>query len=150
MDPTASPANPQRPRSNWWTRNWKWFVPTGCLSILAIGAAFIFLIFFVVFATLKSSDTYKTALATATSDTRVISSLGSPIESGFFVSGSTNVSGASGKSDLSIPISGPKAKGTIYVVATKEAGEWSYSKLIVEVDKTGERIDLTKKVSQKK
>ena len=150
MDPTTPPANPQPPRPGWWTRNWKWFVPTGCLSILALGAGFLFLIFFAVFATLKSSDTYKTALATAKADSRVAGALGSPINDGFFISGSTNVSGASGKSDLSIPISGPKAKGTIYVVATKEAGEWSYSKLVVEVDKSGERIDLTKKVSQKK
>jgi hypothetical protein len=77
--------------------------------------------------------------------TRVVNALGFPIKDGFFVSGKTNVSGSSGKADLTIPISGPKGKGTIYFVASKFAGEWTFSKLIVEVGKTGERIDLTDK-----
>ncbi len=36
MDPT-SPLNTQPPRPGWWTRNWKWFVPTGCLGMLLLG-----------------------------------------------------------------------------------------------------------------
>jgi hypothetical protein len=37
------------------------------------------------------------------------------------------VNGASGASNLAIPISGPKAKGTIYVSANKSLGQWNYS-----------------------
>ena len=48
----------------------------------------------------------------------------------------------------SIPISGPKGKGTIYFVASKFAGEWTFSKLIVEVEKTGERIDLIQEAAE--
>jgi Cytochrome oxidase complex assembly protein 1 len=40
----------------------------------------------------------------------VIEALGSPIKEGFFVSGNTNVNGASGEANLSIPISGPREK----------------------------------------
>ena len=54
----------------------------------------------------------------------------------------TNVNGGSGDADLSIPISGPKGKATIYAVAKKSAGEWSYSKLAVKIDSSGETIDL--------
>jgi len=43
------------------------------------------------------------------------------ITDGFFVLGKTNVSGTSGHADLTIPISGPKGKGTIYLVASKFA-----------------------------
>ena len=39
-------------------------------------------------------------------------------------------------------ISGPKGKGTIYVVAKKSAGEWSYSRMEVEVEGQPGRIDL--------
>jgi Cytochrome oxidase complex assembly protein 1 len=39
------------------------------------------------------------------------------------------------------PFSGRKGKGTIYVIATKSAGEWQYSKLIVKTN-DGETIDL--------
>jgi hypothetical protein len=56
-------------------------------------------------------------------------------------SGKTNVTGPSGEAELAISISGRKGKGTIYVIATKSAGEWQYSKLIVKTD-NGETIDL--------
>ena len=99
-------------------------------------------IFGAVFGMMKSSDAYKIAVARAKADERVISALGTPISEGWLVSGKTNVTGGSGEADLSIPISGPKGKGTIYAVATKFAGEWTYSKLVVKIDSTGETIDL--------
>lgn len=110
--------------------------------MLLLVAGFVVVIASIVFGALKSSDAYKTALARAKSDPRVVEALGSPIKDGFVVSGQANVSGSSGHADLTIPISGPKGKGTIYFVASKFAGEWTFSKLVVEVAKTGERIDL--------
>jgi hypothetical protein len=142
MDATE-PGNTQPQPTHWWGRNWKWFVPTGCLAMLLLVAAFVAFIIAIVFGAMKSSDVYKTALARAKTDPRVIAALGSPIEAGFFVSGKTNVSGSSGNADLTIPISGPKGKGTIYFVASKFAGEWTFSKLVVDLEKTGQRIDLT-------
>ena len=130
------------PRPGWWQRNWKWFVPTGCLGMLLLLAAFVFFIVAIVFGALKSSDAYKMALARAKADPRVVAALGSPIKDGFIISGKTNVNGSSGQADLSVPISGPNGNGTIYFVASKFAGEWTFSKLIVTVEKTGEKIDL--------
>jgi hypothetical protein len=52
------------------------------------------------------------------------------------------VNGASGEANLSIPISGPKGKGTINVAANKSLGRWNYSGLIVEIAKTHQRIDI--------
>ena len=89
-----------------------------------------------------STDVYREALARAKADPAVIEALGSPIKEGFLVSGNTNVNGASGESNLAIPISGPKGKGTIYVSANKSLGQWNYSGLVVEVGQTRERIDL--------
>jgi hypothetical protein len=91
---------------------------------------------------MKSSDAYKSALARAKADPRVVNALGSPITDGFFVSGNTNVSGSSGSADMTIPISGPKGKGTIYFVASKFMGKWTFSKMVVEIAQTGQRIDL--------
>ncbi len=134
---------PQPQRAGWWSRNWKWFVPTGCLTIFAFFAAFIALIVFAVFGAMKSTDVYKSAVARAKADGRVIAALGAPIREGMFMSGNTNTSGGSGEANLAIPISGPKGKGTIYVVAVKVAGTWQYSKLIVEIERTGEKIDIS-------
>jgi hypothetical protein len=141
MEPSPPPI-PSRSRGNWWTRNWKWFVPTGCLTIVILFAAFIGLIVMIVFSAMKSSDVYHDALARAKAEPAVIEALGSPIKDGMFVSGSTNVNGASGKANLAIPIYGPKGEATLYVVAEKSVGAWNYSNLVVEVTKTKKRIDL--------
>jgi Cytochrome oxidase complex assembly protein 1 len=131
------------PRPGWWNRNWKWFVPTGCcLMPLALGGAFVCFLVFVIFGGLKQSDVYKTAVARAKADSRVIAALGTPVEEGWYLSGNTSVNGGSGNADLSIPISGPRGKATIYAVATKSAGEWTYSKLVVKIASTGQTIDL--------
>lgn len=143
MASTPPPLSPlPAPRPDWWSRNWKWFVPAGCFTLLAAGAAFIAVIFVFVFGILKSTDVYKSAVERAKADPQVIAALGTPIEEGYFLSGSTNVNGASGQADLAIPISGPKGKATVYVVAKKSAGEWTYEKLVVEIAAPKERIHL--------
>jgi len=110
--------------------------------MLVLIGAFVFCIITIVFGAMKSSDAYKSALARTKADPRVVNALGSPITDVFFVSGKTNVSGSSGDADMTIPISGPKGKGTIYFVASKFMGKWTFSKLVVEVGPTGEKIDL--------
>jgi hypothetical protein len=112
--------------------------------VLILFAAFIALIVMIVFSAMKSSDVYKEALERAKADPAVTEALGSPIKDGLFVSGSTNVNGASGEANLAIPIYGPKGKATIYVVAKKSAGQWKDSVLAVEIEKTKRRIDLLK------
>src|SRR5207249_9467107 len=135
-------AQPATPRPNWWKRNWKWFVPLGCFTMALLFLVFVGSILVIVFSAMKSTDVYRDALSHAKTDPAVIEALGSPIKNGFLVSGKTNVNGASGESNLAIPISGPKGKGTIYVSATKSLGRWLYSGLVIEVSGTQERIDL--------
>ncbi len=142
MDPNQPNNPPALPRS-WWSRNWKWFVPTGCLALFLIGVVFACSIAFVVFSAMKSTDAYQIALAKVKADSRVTEALGKPIEAGVFVSGNANVSGPSGNAELAIPISGPNGKGTIYLEAEKSNGTWSFPKLLVEIAKTKERIDLS-------
>jgi Cytochrome oxidase complex assembly protein 1 len=132
-------------RPNWWRRNWEWFVPAGCFTVALLFLGFVGSILVIVFSAMKSTDVYKTALARAKADPAVIEALGSPIRDGFLVSGNTNMNGASGESNLAIPISGPKGKGTIYVSANKSLGRWNYSGLVVEVGQTHERIDLLRR-----
>lgn len=127
---------------NWWNRNWKWFVPVGCLSMILLFVAFIALIASLVFGMMKSSDVYGQALTQAKASPMVIEALGAPIRDGYFTSGSIQESGPSGTAELSIPISGPKGSATIYLEARKSAGQWSFTKLVVEIEKTNRRIDL--------
>jgi len=141
-------AQPATSKPNWWKRNWKWFVPLGCVTIALLFLVFVGSILVIVFSAMKSTDVYREALARAKADPTVIEALGSPIKDGFLMSGNTNVNGASGESNLAIPISGPKGNGTIYVSANKSLGQWNYSGLVVEVGQTHQRIDLLHKPAQ--
>ncbi len=132
-------------KPNWWDRNWKWFVPVACLSALILLAGFVALLMTFVSGVMKSSDAYKQALVRAKANPAVVEALGSPIQDGFFSSGNIHITGPSGNAELAIPISGPKGSGTIYLEAHKSAGEWSFSKLVVEIKASGERIDLLAK-----
>lgn len=129
-------------RGNWWSRNWKWFVPVGCLSLIVLFAAFIGSIFLVATGAMKSSDVYKQAVAKAQAHPEVVEALGTPITTGYFTSGSINTSTSGGDATLSIPLSGPKGKATIEVVATKSGGEWTFSKLEVDLANPSKQIDL--------
>ena len=134
----------QQPKG-WWNRNWKWFVPVGCLGI----AIFVIAGLALVFGIIKSTYVYKEALSRANASTQISEAVGKPIKPGFMVSGSINVSGPSGNAEIAIPISGPQGSGTIYVVAQKSAGKWTFTTLEVEIEGREHRIDLLEANSEK-
>jgi len=132
----------QTQEKSWWHRNWKWFVPVGCLGLIVFLGGAIALIVYLVFGFVRSTDTYKEAVEKTKTNPFVMEALGSPLKEGFFVMGNIKVSGTSGQANLSIPISGPKGKAKIYAVAKKSAGEWTFSTLEVVVKESRQRIDL--------
>jgi hypothetical protein len=91
---------------------------------------------------MKNADVYKQAMAKASANPEVTQKIGTPLKAGWFVSGSINMSGDSGKADFTIPITGPKGKGTIYLDATKFAGQWEFQRLVVGVEGEAGRINL--------
>lgn len=136
------PPLPAAPRRGWWQRHWRWAVPLLCVLGTAAFAGFIALLMFAVFAGMRSSDAYTTAMQRAREHPQVTEALGTPIEPGWYLSGQMNVSGPSGEASLQIPISGPKGKADLYVEAEKASGRWTYSTLLVDVDGQDEPIDL--------
>jgi len=127
---------------NWLERNWKWLVPVSVFTLVALLAAVIFVFALFIISMVKSSDAYGLAMQTARANATLVAAFGSPIEEGFFATGNISVSGTSGKADISVPISGPKASGTLYFKAKKSTGKWMISQLVVEVDGTDNRINL--------
>ncbi len=124
---------------DWWSRNWKWFVPAVCVAVMVVICAFVVS----VFAIMRSSDAYAGALARAERAPAVAQAIGTPITDRFFFTGQINVNGASGNADLVIPIEGPKGKATIYVAAHKSDGTWHYTRLIVQCASNGQQVDLS-------
>ena len=132
----------QQKEGTWWSRNWKWLVPVGCLGAIVLFLAFIAILLSLAIGFIKSSTVYKEPVAMAKVNPSVVEAMGTPIEEGLFVTGKANIEGPSGNAAISIPISGPKGKGTIYVVATKSAGRWTFTTLDVEINDSGTRINL--------
>jgi len=141
---------PQAPQPNWWSRNWKWFVPTGCCLGTILAAVLAVVVFGVsivgiisgVSKIMKSSEPYQTALTRAKANDKVVAALGTPIDDGF-PSGHVNTNNDSGDADLNVMLTGPKGKGTLYVVGTRSGGKWTYSKMSVKVTGSDEEIDLS-------
>jgi hypothetical protein len=120
-------------------RNWKWFVPLLCLVVLmGIGGFVAGLL-----ALMKSSDAYSGAVARAKASPAVLTALGSPIKDGLFFTGNISENNSSGSANLAVPISGPKGTAKLYVSASRSSGQWHFDNLIVLVDETKQRIDIS-------
>jgi hypothetical protein len=126
----------------WFGRNWKWLVPVGLLSMVLMIVVFVGAVVYLAFGSIKSSYAYQQAIARTKSNADVIREMGEPIEPGWLVSGRINVNESSGNADLSIPVSGPKKSGRVYVVAVKNLGKWDLSALEVEIEGETKRINL--------
>jgi hypothetical protein len=136
------PAPPPLPRKNWFVRNWKWLLPSGCLFAFLSALGFAAGVFFLVVGMMRESGAYKIAVLRARENSAVIEALGSPIKEGWLASGSSHSIGPGGDANLAIPIHGPKGKATIYVAAMEVAGIWHFNTLVVEIAETHQRIDL--------
>jgi hypothetical protein len=137
----AAPWQPE-PRKGWFARNWKWFIPSGCLTLLVLLFALIAGIVSIVEMSIKSSGAYTQALAQVEAAPVVSSTIGLPLKQGWFVSGSINTSGDAGEADISFSVSGPKGSGKIYAVSKEAAGVWHSETLQLQPDGQADRIDL--------
>ena len=123
----------------WLQKNTKWIVLAAvALGILLLGL-FIAAIVMIASTAMRSNDVYREALARAQASPVLVERLGTPIEAGFFTSGSINVNGPAGNADLAIPIRGPRGEATVNVVAEKRGGVWIYESIRAgDVDLLGE------------
>ncbi|MBL4851876.1 MAG: hypothetical protein JKY90_06310 [Gammaproteobacteria bacterium] len=103
----------------------KWSIAGGIIVFVILP-----LVFFSISNMLKG-DAFNLSLETIKSNTEVTELLGSPIEHGFFVTGSIQIGGGSGKAILYYTVIGPKGEAEAYVIAEKEMGKWVLRELIV-------------------
>jgi hypothetical protein len=130
--PPAPPPAPEPPRG-WWSRNWKWVVPVGCLLPIVLLAAFVAGVAFVAFTVIRSSDVYAESMSRVKKSDAVRARLGEPIESRWWILGSLNIDDDRGEANLRIPIRGPRNDGTVRVVATKRNSKWYYAAMRVDI-----------------
>jgi hypothetical protein len=134
--PDGSPVAPQ----SWWSRNWKWVVPVGCLVPMLCCLSFVGATYFGVSKLIEGSPVFATALERASGHPEVKELLGEPLIPGFGVQGNLNESGEGGVANFSVPISGPKGKGKLFVEAQRVRGRWDFERIDVEAG--GKMIDV--------
>ena len=129
-------------QKGWFGRNWKWFIPTGCLTVVVMACAVVAAVIYFALGSIKSSYVYREAMTRIRSNPAIVRELGEPIEAGWQINGTINVNGDSGKADVKIPVSGPKKSGAVYATAIKKQGKWDFSALEVEIEGEPQRINL--------
>lgn len=120
-------------RSGWWSPG---------VRNLSLGAAFVLVLMLTVPHFMATrSDAYELAMATARQAPQFTDALGAPVREAWFSEGTTEY-GSPTKAQLTIPVKGPRRTGSLRVLAMKEDGRWKLRALTLELEQSGERIDL--------
>lgn len=125
-------------KKNWWSRNWKWVLPT-------TGVAICIFVFFMMTgnAVFRYGSVYVqpnltgNALEIAKKNDRVIEKLGelSPIDFFRLLEGEVEYANHNTSIALTVGIRGTKGKGKLDIVAYKQGANWKYQKITVRIKK---------------
>lgn len=132
----------EMPRS-WWSRNWKWFVPTVIGVPILICAGVCGGIIYFGMSAIKQSAPYLAGLEAIDGHPAALAVLGSPIEAGTITRWNFQIENNTGSADIALPVSGPKGGGLLSVKGTMINGQWTYSEIKLLPDDGSAAIDLT-------
>jgi hypothetical protein len=104
------------------------------LGAFATFALFIISVFTLAEGMMRATRAYSMALSQAQNSPCVAQALGSPLTVEWMISGNTNENGDEGSANLSIPVHGPKGKGTLDLDARKFNGVWKIRSLVLNHD----------------
>lgn len=134
--PPPLPRAPATP-PGWWKRNLLWAVP----ALIAAAGGILFAFVVGIMSILKSCDAYKEAWDRANRSAAVAEALGAPLKEPLYVMGNVKIVNDSGVAQLTVPLKGPKGEGSMYLLAYKKRGQWSFEKLNVSLPGGG-TLDL--------
>ena len=80
---------------------------------------------------LRASPAFAPAMNLVSRSAEAKAALGEPIRAGAGVRGAVRNSTASGYAVLAVPVSGPKGKGTLYVVANRLGSDWDIEREVL-------------------
>lgn len=122
------------PQPSWWSRNWKWVVPVGCLMPLLFCGCLLAVALGAVGYSLKETGLQQDAVAAARQSPEVLAALGDDVHStGLIPQGEISVQNGKGSARLTVPLAGSKGEGTLRAEALKEGAQWRFTVLRVEV-----------------
>jgi hypothetical protein len=116
-DPTALnatiPDQAQKPRG-WWSRNWKWFIPTLFLCMILLCSGCVVGIFFMIIGGLRQTEPYLPAMQQIQASKEVQEAFGQPIRDDSWM---PTFSPDGNNIDERWDLVGPKGKGKAHVKA---------------------------------
>lgn len=134
-------------RKSWIERHLAWFIAGVCVTSLALLAGSIAVVMDLVVGGMRNSAPYAMAMATVRADPMVRDALGAPIQERWFMAGNLNVRSSNGDADFEIPITAPKGKAMVHVLAKRLSGVWYITALVVDIPAEKERINLLEEPS---
>jgi hypothetical protein len=143
MDATF-PGPEQKPRG-WWSRNWKWFVPTVLLIMILIccGGPVGFL--YLAFSKLYNSEAYKMTMQKIATSEELKQELGQPINNLYNPPPSFRMeenADGSGLVDARWEVEGPKGRGRAHVEARMRDNKWEIVTIDVTIVSNNKKIVL--------
>lgn len=123
------------PQGGWWSRNWKWFVPAGCLTLLLTCGCCLGVPFYWLTSNLSGSHAFQEGLARAKADPDVQAALGTPmnITPGLGTSLNVSVQGSETITQASVRLRGPKGEGLLRMMARERGKDLTFEQLEVAV-----------------
>lgn len=135
-------------RKSWIERHFGWFIAgVFAAGLIALGGV-VALILALAFGGMRSSTPYSQAMERVRADREVRAVLGAPIHERWFMTGNIDFSGSGGHAEFEIPVTAPKGKGVVYVLARRSSGVWRLTLLVVDIPAANERIDLLRRGRQ--
>ena len=141
MSISPYPLRPEPMNKSWIERHPLWKIPLGFLTLVLLMGLFAVGLISLISETFHHSDVYQQAMARAAANMLVHEQIGDPVHADWIIVGDLKLNGSAGYANFSIPISGPRGKGRIRVVASK-SGVWRFTYLQVYVDGQSNSIDL--------
>jgi hypothetical protein len=130
------------PTRGWFSRNWMWVIPVGCLLPVIVCGGVITGFVFLALQGVKKIDVYQQSVGLALSNGQVMDALGAPVEPGMPSRFQYRLNGGAGSANFAIPLNGSRASGTLFVEADRVNGSWNYKLLEVELPGRADRIEL--------
>ncbi len=84
---------------------------------------------------MKNNYAYTESFTRAQNNSAVVSTLGTPLESGF-PQGNISTTNDSGTASINYALTGPDGEGRVYVTATRERGEWRLDTCEIKLPET--------------
>ena len=96
----------------------------------------------ILFVVLSNLEPYDTIKHEAANNPVVSEHVGSPVEVGWFTTGSVSQRNSTGEADVTVSVSGPLATGNLRIVSVRRNSVWIVRKMLLTLDGSGQVIAL--------